>query len=397
MESTHSPAPAASDELRAAWIAACDAHEMAQDTGRSEQEMETLKSAASDAYDAMTAAAAPEDILQEVIDFVKRFVVFADPNHYDILALWIIHTYAFDAAYATPYIYVNSVEPQCGKTRTIEVAAMLARNPKSTANMSQGALYAAIESSRPTVFLDEVDTIFTGKANEDLRNMLNSGYTYMGTVERQVMKEGGIRETETYSTFCPKLLAGIDNGELPATIADRCISFNLKRRKMDGTEEIERLNPRKIIPQADALKARIAHWAAQHSEKIADMEPAEITTISDRAFQIAEPLLQIGMQVRGWTKRSRNAVEAVLAAKKPTETLNTKGLRVIKGLFEDGDRDRVSSAEFAAAMDMTPAKASRLLTAYGISPKVVKFPGGAQSRGFHRSDCADAFDRYLIG
>lgn len=333
-------------------------------------------------------------ILDEIIRFVKRFVIFADPIHYDISALWILHTHAFPAAYATPYLYVTSAEPQCGKTRTLEILEMLARNPKSTANMSPGALYAAVETGGCTILLDEVDAIFSGKANEDLRGMLNSGYTHKGTVERQVMGKGGVRETETYSTFAPKLLAGIDNGELPATIADRCITFRLKRRKMDGTEEIERLNPRKVEPQAEALKARIAHWCAQHMEKIADAEPAEMTDISDRAFQIAEPLLQIGMQVRGWTKRSRDDIRHVLAPQKPSETLNTKALRIARELFADGDRDRITSAELAAALEMTSAKASRLLTSYGIQTRSMKYHGSVV-RGFFRVECIDSFDRYL--
>lgn len=339
---------------------------------------------------------ANETILDEVIRFVKRFVIFADPVHYEILGLWIIHTHAFDAAYATPYIYVTSAEPQSGKTRTIEIAELLARSPMTTASASPGALYAAVESRRPTIFLDEVDAIFSGKANEDLRGMLNSGYTHKGSVERQTMVKGGERESVRYSTFCPKLLAGIDNGELPATIADRCIVFNLKRRRLDGTEEIERLNPRKIEPQAEALKDKIAHWAAAHIEAIADAEPAEISEISDRAFQIAEPLLQIGMQIRGGTERSRAAVRHALGQKKPVETLGTKALRVARDLFSDGERDRISSAEFAAAMDMTPPKASRLLTAYGIQPVVIKFPGGTTVRGFRRETFTDAWQRYLI-
>lgn len=397
MSNPQTPAPSV-QELRADWVNACDIYELSQDMAElDDDDMSLLRDAVENAYVAYQSAldghAAPT-ILDDIITFVKRFVIFADPIHYDILALWILHTHAFDAAYATPYIYVTSAEPQCGKTRTIEIAEMLARNPKSTARMSPGALYAAIESTRPTVFLDEVDAIFSGKSNEDLRGMLNSGYTHKGSVELQTMIKGGERTTVSYSTFCPKLLAGIDNGELPATIADRCIVFSLKRRKLDGTEEIERLNPRKVEPQAEALKARISEWAMTRLEVIADAEPEIVEGISDRAFQIAEPLLQIGMQVRGWTARSRAAIEHVLREKKPTETLNTKALRIARELFDEGDRDRITSAELAAALEMTPAKASRLLTSYGIKTQSMKYHGSVV-RGFFRAECADAFERYL--
>ena len=334
------------------------------------------------------------EILDEIVAFVKRFVIFQDPDHYRLVALWVFHTHAFDAAVATPYLYVKSAEPQCGKTRLLETVELLVRNPKKTANMSAGALYAAIESQRPTIMLDEIDAIFTGgKANEDLRNMLNSGYIASGSVERQTMGAGGVRETETYSTFAPKALAGIDNGAIPATIADRCMVFDLKRKKKDETAE--RLNLRIVTPQAEDLKTRIHAVAMASLEKLAAQNPADIETISDRQFDIAEPLLQIAMIAKGWTKPTREAVERVFAQRKPAETLTVKALRTIKALFEEGDRDRVSSAEFAAAMDMTQAKASRLFHNYGINSKTIKFPGVNAAKGFSREDFTDAFERYL--
>lgn len=340
----------------------------------------------------MTNTTHTKPIIEEVIDFIKRFVIFQDQAHYETLALWILHTHTFDAAYATPYIYVKSAEKQSGKTRVIEVAQMLARNSVTTANTSPSSLFRLIESQQPTIFLDEVDAVFTGAANEDLRGMLNSGYKRNGSVLRTVPgADGG--EVRAFSTFAPKLLAGIDNGAIPDTIADRCIVFDLKRKKKD--EEVERLIYRKVEPQADALKEKISHWAKENAERIMDAEPKVIEELSDRSFEIAEPLLAIAGTFKGWGPRSRKSLTHLLAAKKPTLSIQAQALTTAQNLFTEGERDRITSAELATAMDVSPKRLGILLAPYGITPSTVRFTGGIIAKGYYKRDFIDAWERYL--
>lgn len=333
-------------------------------------------------------------ILDEIKDFLRRFIVFQDPNQYDVLALWIIHTHSFSkvSPYATPYIYVKSAEKQSGKTRVIEVASLLAHNPAATANTTGAALFRKIEQQRPTIFIDEVDAIFTGAANEELRGMLNSGYQHKGSVDRVVPgSDGG--EVRAFSTFCPKLLAGIDNGAIPDTIADRCIIFDLKRKK--SGEEVERLRNRVVEPEADELKAQIQEWVNTHAEKIAAAQPKVIEEISDRAFDIAEPLLQIAMQIKGEGPKARKALTEMLAAKTPALSLQAQALATARNLFTEGDRDRITSAELAAAMEISAKRLGVLLAPYGITPTTIRFTGGIVQKGYHRRDFVDAWERYL--
>lgn len=344
-------------------------------------------------HTATSPAAHDPELLDDVIKFVKRFVVFQDPHQYDVLGLWILHTYAIEGSYATPYIYVKSAEKQSGKTRTIEVAALLAKNPMTTASASPGALYASISGEvKPTIFLDEVDAVFTGTANEDLRGMLNSGYKKNGTVVRQAMVEGGQRIAVPYSTFCAKLLAGIDNGQVPETIADRCIVFDLKRKKKG--EEVERLIERKIEADVAALRDRIEAWASVNMDAIMDFEPRMIEEISDRAFEIAEPLLQIASRFKGWTTRARKALTALLAAKPEKLSPQAEALLTARNILEASGRDRLTSAELAAALDVSPKKLGVLLAPYGITPSTIRM-GGMTAKGYMKKAFVDAWERYL--
>lgn len=340
----------------------------------------------------MTTAPAPEFPLAAVIKFMRRFVAFTNDDHAPVLGLWILHTWAFDAAYATPYIYVTSAEKQSGKTRLIEVLNLLARNPLVASSVSASSIYRVIESTRPTMFIDEVDAIFDGgRANEDLRNILNSGYKHNGSVLRTVPgKDGG--EVMPFSTWAPKLLAGIDNAGMPDTIADRCIRIVLKRKRKD--QEVERFMYRTVEADAKEIRDAIEKWTAHNLEKIAATEPRVIEEISDRAFEIAEPLLQIAACATTWTKPARAALTALLKQEERPLSLPAQVLQTARTIMQNTNADRITSATLADAMDMSAKRVGVLLAPYGITPQTIRTPNNTL-KGYHRRDFEDAWSRYL--
>ena len=176
-------------------------------------------------------------LLDKIELFIRRFVV-VDEAQAAAAALWVPHTWAIDAAHATPYLYASSAEPESGKTRMLEVLRELVRNPILTMNVSDAALFRTIDSRKPTLFFDEVDAIFSPKARErghrdDLRSLLNAGYRRGELVLR--MGGGNNTTLETFAVFGPKCLAGL--GTLPPTLASRCIRIELKRRRQDEPVE----------------------------------------------------------------------------------------------------------------------------------------------------------------
>lgn len=338
-----------------------------------------------------TTGPAPQSPLQDIIDFMGKYVVFTDDAQRDILALWVLHTWAFDAAYATPYIYVTSAEKQSGKTRVIEVLELLARNPIRSAGSTASTLYRDVEENQPTLFIDEVDAVFTGSANEDMRGLLNTGYKKGGATRRTVPGPGG-GAVKSFSTFCPKLLAGIDNGAMPDTIGERSIWIVLKRKK--AGQEVERFMHRKVEPEAEALAAKIETWVAYHMDALLEAEPKVIPEISDRAFEIAEPLLAIAGRNQGWTQRARSAVIHLLKTKGDTLSPGAKALTFARDAMAETNDDRILSAKLAQLMDTTPKRVSAILAPYGITPSTIRL-GNERGKGYHRADFADAWERYL--
>lgn len=331
-------------------------------------------------------------IADKVVAFINRFVALPDDKMADVAALWVLHTWTFDAAYATPYLYITSAEKQSGKTRFMEVLSELSRNSIIAANVGS-AIFRAIENARPSLFIDEVDTIYSGGKNEDLRGVLNSGYRHSGYALRYVPgKDGG--STEKFSTFCPKVLAGIDNAAMPDTIRDRCITFTLKRKAAGA--EVERFMIRKVEKEIDALLEEIKEWATNNLDSLLDIEPDIIEEISDRAFEIAEPLLAIAERIPGWRDRSREAVTHMLRGEVATLSPQAQTLIAAREWMDENATDRIPSSILANLVGVNTKKLGIILNPFGIRPTTGRMQtGAAPQKVYKRKDFEDAWGRYL--
>ncbi len=341
-------------------------------------------------------------VLDDVAAFVRRFVVLT-AEQADTLALWTLHTYALDAADCTPYLHVSSAEKRSGKTRVIEVCALLVREPLHTANISDAALFRVVEELKPTVLLDEVDAVFAAREREELRGLLNAGYRRGAPALRM----GGSKMTtlEKFDAFAPKLLAGI--GELPDTLADRCIRVRLKRRAPN--EQIERFRVRDADQDADPIRVNLEQSAALHMGELRDARPELPDELSDRAQDIWEPLIAIAdLAGDAWPDRARACARSLSAdIEADDDSLGVRLLADVHAAFDGHDRlateallNALRADDEAPWADLrgTPLNARRLgrfLKAYEIRSRSIRLPDGTTPKGYLRDQFEDAWSRLL--
>ena len=101
--------------------------------------------------------------LEAAAVFVRRFVVLSVHQAITV-ALWAFHTYLVDVFESTPYLSVTSPDPECGKSRLLEVRQRLTRRPWLISTPSTAVLYGHIDREQPTLLWDEIDTVFGPKA-----------------------------------------------------------------------------------------------------------------------------------------------------------------------------------------------------------------------------------------
>src|SRR5436190_7995106 len=173
--------------------------------------------------------------------WLMRFVIMARWVP-ETVVLWDVHTFAFELRRVSSYLGIESPVKECGKTTLMSLISRLVNRPLAASNVSSPAFYRAIEELRPTLLIDEADTLLPG--NAQLRGILNSGYTremaYVLRVtndpvqsssnskEHNSRKSKGGSRLARFSCWGPKAIAQI--GHLPDTLRSRCIVIGMQKK-----------------------------------------------------------------------------------------------------------------------------------------------------------------------
>src|SRR6516225_932734 len=101
-----------------------------------------------------------------------------------------------------------------------------------------------INGGQPTLLLDEMDTRFgEGRSDEDLRQIIDSGFEQGGTVTKTV-RVNGKYEAHDFAVYGPMAIAGkMDITQVPSTIRTRSIIVQMQKRAPD--EKVQRWNKRR--------------------------------------------------------------------------------------------------------------------------------------------------------
>lgn len=350
-------------------------------------------------------------LLDNVKTFIRRFVVMSE-HALTVVALWSLHTHTIDAAVATIYLNIASPQRQCGKTLLLEVLRLLVARPFFTSRTSAAALIRKVAKDSCSLLLDETDAAFNGAQDytEALRSILNAGNLRGGVATLCV---GRNHDVQDFPVFGPKAIAGI--GRLPDTIEDRSARIELSRRKR--SEIITKFRVRKVLPEAEALRARIEVWAQQNLAALRETEPELPEALSGRAQDGYEPLLAIA-DFCGAGADARKAAVALAGTAPESENINERTLLECKRVFDDRERDRITTSDLVTELrkvDDGPfgdyrgkpfdgSALARRLKLYRIRPHDIRFESGVL-KGYYRATpletrrrgegtFEDAWDRY---
>ena len=190
-------------------------------------------------------AMAGHQLVAMIEDLFNRYLVLQDGLPF-VLALWIIGTHIFDTFDIFPYLSITSPTKRCGKTRLSEIVELLCRNPLSSVNISEAALYRAIHMHHPTVIIDEAEALANRKQERSqyLIAVLQAGFRQGAVVPRCVGRGEGV---EYFDVYCPKVVIAI--GNLPDTLSDRSICIRMQRRR--GEQAVGPFRRRRAKDEAD--------------------------------------------------------------------------------------------------------------------------------------------------
>jgi hypothetical protein len=331
--------------------------------------------------------------LEEVRALIRTYMIVGD-HELDFLALWVVHTWAFEAAETTPYARIESAERSSGKTRLLEVLEPLVRRGLMVLTPTYSVV-RAIDAECPTVLIDEIDQLDLNEQRE-LLAVMNAGFRLGPTVPRWNKER---QELEHLDPFGPKCFAGLKKGRLPDTLISRSVPVELRRRL--PTERVEPKFARDVEARAEPLAKAMKRWAEANHEKLAHAWPAFPEGLGDRECEVWLPLLNIADLVGGdWPKRAREAAVALSGNVEGEESRGVRLLTDIKDVFAtQGDPDAIFSADLVEALNaleeaswgawnngegMRQRDLAKILKPYAISPHEVRI-GDATKRAIGES------------
>jgi hypothetical protein len=326
-------------------------------------------------------------IIDNLADFLERFVFLQNPKYYKLIAAWILATYLHTKFEFSGYLFVYSPERQSGKSTLLDVLNLLVYQSTGVQiSPTEAVMFRTAEGH--THLLDEVDS---WRNKDELKDVLNAGFKKGGIVIRCDKGKGGAFTPKKYSVFAPRALAGIGLSILHGTTLDRTFAVPMVRQKKD--EKKERSRERVIGAQAKALKQEIESWVKEHEKAVAEKYDSAdfpyLELFGDRTIDIAEPLAAIvEVAYKGHpdaVQALKHLIDAIASTRKEQQSASNDHplLKHLLYLAETADPLVGNATELAgdcANMETPPDTyaVSRVLRLYGFKPKPIR-KGGEKS------------------
>ncbi len=205
-----------------------------------------------------------EELIRSVQRLIERYIVL-DPPDALIVSAWVLGAWTTDAWDRFPHLAITSPEKRCGKTRFLQLLSLITPRALLTTNISPASLYRVMELKRPTLIIDEAQSIARrgSEASEVLRELLCAGIDRNSVTIRCTGKNF---EPTAFHTYGPKVVALI--GKVDNVVADRCLEIRMRRKT--SADNVAPFRLRDIEPRAEEIRKALEQWADTNMEQLAD-------------------------------------------------------------------------------------------------------------------------------
>lgn len=356
-----------------------------------------------------TASVDGEELLDDLVEFIGSYMVM--PSHETLaVTLWIAHTYVLEVTDYTPYLLVTSPVRECGKTTLLELLLHVAHRAQMTGGITAAALYRRIDKHYPTMLLDELDTRLRGDSGEALRGVLNTGFQRSGKVTICV---GDQHDDKDFSTFCPKVLAGI--GRVWDTVTSRSIPLRLSRATKAELTRLTKIRGDRIAATCLPYRRKLLRWADDNRLALREVETETPAELGARQSDVWRPLFAIADRAGGkWPELARQSALALHKVAEDEGDYALLALTDLRDIFRNRMNPNVMFSatvveelvkkedrpwpEFKHGQPITPASLAKLIGRFGVKPRQVREGTRStdeQKRGYTLAELEPVFQKYL--
>lgn len=320
--------------------------------------------------------------------------------------LWIVMTWLIPASQILPIAWINAPEKRCGKSTLLTLMSRLSKKSLSTSNITKSALFRSIESYKPTLFIDEIDTFIND--NEGIRGVLNAGHSRDNPYIIRCV--GDDNEPVLFNVFGAKAISGI--GRIPDTLIDRSISLTLRRKMKNESKKRVRDLPADIT---NTIQSKLARWSGDNMLAVKEADPVLPISINDRAQDNWQILFKIAMLLgEEWLEKAHKSCMEISGSDSDEPSSNEQLLSDIRTVFSLTKTNRLLSRDLLTELRRDPEMSwstynegktitlrqiAKKLSAFHISSKDLRAldinGNEVRGKGYDITDFQDAFSRYL--
>lgn len=192
----------------------------------------------------------PAALHRQLQAYIRAFIVLKEPAYSSFLALWTMGTYVHRIFRYYPYVWLNSLVKGSGKTLLMEILQPVVFNGMLVVSPSPAIMYRYVSENAPTFMIDEMEKMRRSdrERHGEIMAILNAGFNRNGTVMRCEPAGGGRFRWVTYSTYCPKMFAGLS--ELDDVLRDRTIRMDMVKKAGEPVEPYHETEAIEAVQQA---------------------------------------------------------------------------------------------------------------------------------------------------
>jgi hypothetical protein len=364
-----------------------------------------------------------------------------------ILALWILHTYCYQVSFFTPYLNIYSSIEESGKSTCMTILRALCAQPWWATGASRSAFTRKIIADRPTVLLDNWQTVFSASDKNQITGFLLTGCNQIPNLYDASSKDGNEASPEasrnghygngkctearrsghygnfgnsggygnSCNSFCPKAFAGQES--LPPSLARRSIPIVLQRSKRQQhiVSPLYFLDSDYAKPFTSWMQDWVQQRLVQLYNKFFDYEchtPC-LSGLSPHQQDSSNVLLALADTLGGpWPQKIRAALQEVFRQQQDREVSPLQLLSDIRDAFaQHQNPERIFTAELLTYLHSLDhrtwhewSKNGEPMTAHALSRMLRKSfniysrsqrRGKDKRRGYQQSDFIEAWECYL--
>lgn len=375
--------------------------------------------------------------VKDIETFISTYATLANDHYLLPLALWVAGTHIWPTFDCFPYLVITAYVKRAGKTRLMELLAMLTANGKTFSSDSPAAMFRSLAADKPeqpgfmdgpietaedffkpTMFIDEAEKL--NHENHPAREFLNKGYKRGQTITRV---QGN--EVVDFECYCPKAFVLI--GDVYDTLRDRSIVVTMRRRSPIEAANETKFRRSIVEPAAkqlrDSIRNRVCEMRSDIDEIYGSMD--SLSFLNDRDEELWTPLFAIAKilcpeRMAELTKSAVDiATEKTIERRNWREVLNAEetkadnaeaGILLLRDMLAlTAGKLFIRSSELVDKLKEIPTSPWRaykghglsmqdcayLLDAMNIRPKLIRMKPGkytpkAISRGYRREDLTAA-------